>query len=184
MADCHALGYLVDPILDLTYGRGRFWTALPTLDVLGNDLDPTKGTVHHPFQSFPADDDTFGSVVFDPPYRIGGTPSTPNFDDAYGLDRVMSIDYVRQMIEDGTTEATRLASSFVLVKIQDHVSSGALRPLTAWTIQAAEAAGARLVDSLHVVGGRAQPAGRRQVRARHGYSTLLVFDRTTTANRR
>jgi len=175
MRDCGELGYLVEPVLDLTYGNGRFWSELPEIEVVKNDIDETRGDFHHDFRSFPSDDSTFGTVVFDPPYRIGGTPSTPDFDEAYGLNKVMSVGYVKGMIDDGVKEATRLASKFVLIKVQDHISSGVLQPLALWAITAGENAGAQLVDSLHVVGGRAQPKGRRQVRARHGYSTLLVL---------
>ena len=177
MEDCQTLGYLPEPILDLTYGKGAFWKTLPDLDILGNDLDPAKGTLHYDFRDFPAPADLFETVVFDPPYRAGGTPTTSAFDDAYGLDRVMSPSYVEGLIREGTAEAVRLAQSFVLVKLQDHVSSGRLQPLSSWAIEAATEAGARLVDSLHVIGGRPQPKGTRQVRARHGYSTLLVFEK-------
>jgi len=177
MEDCQALGYLPGTILDLTYGKGAFWKTLPDLDVLGNDLDTSKGAIHFDFRAMPMPDSTFETVVFDPPYRAGGTPTTAAFDDAYGLDRVMSPSYVEGLIREGAAEAVRLARSFVLVKLQDHVSSGRLQPLSSWAIEAATEAGARLVDSLHVIGGRAQPKGTRQVRARHGYSTLLVFEK-------
>jgi len=174
MVDCRALGYLTEPVLDLTYGKGRFWTLLPDLDVVGNDLDPTKGTVHHDFTATPWPTGSWSTVVLDPPYRLGGTPTTPDFDDAYGL-TARSATEVRDLIVAGTCEACRLAHHTVIVKIQDHTSSGVLQPLSTWVINAATLAGARLVDSLHVVGGRAQPSGRRQQRARHGYSTALVF---------
>lgn len=178
MIDCHRLEYVADPVLDLTYGQGLFWTDLEHLDVVANDLDPTKGDEHRDFTATGWPARSFGTVVFDPPYRLGGTPSTPDFDDRYGLETYRSHAEMREMIEAGTTEAVRLAGDFVIVKCQDHVSSGRLQPLTTWVTNAATEAGAVLVDSLHVIGGRAQPSGRRQVRARHGYSTALIFAQT------
>ena len=175
MLDCFRLGYIHEPVLDLTWGLGSFWTKLPGLAVVGNDADPRKGEIHHDFTAMPAPDNCAATTVFDPPYRLGGTPSTDRFDDAYGLDRYRTRAEMRAMIMTGTTEALRLASDFTLVKVQDHVSSGVLQPLTSWVITAAEATGATLLDSLHVIGGRAQPNGTSQRRARHRYSTLLVF---------
>lgn len=176
MVDCQRLGYLDGTILDLTYGKGSFWSKLPDLHVAKNDLHPDKGDFHHDFTNFPDDLGFWTSVVFDPPYRLGGTPSTPDFDDAYGLEEYRSPADVRSLIEGGTREACRLSVCHVLVKTQDHVSSGRLQPLTSWVIEAAQSTGAVLVDSLHVVAGRKQPPGRTQRRARHGYSTMLIFE--------
>jgi hypothetical protein len=163
--------------MPVAYGLGRFWCDLPDLDVHANDLHPDKGDTSHDFTDTPWPDRWWPCVVFDPPYRIGGTPSTPEFDDAYGIEVPRPAAEVRALIEDGTREAVRLSSEFVLVKVQDHVSSGRLQPLTKWVTEVAETAGARLVDSAHVEAGRAQPIGTRQVRFRHGYSTLLVMPR-------
>jgi hypothetical protein len=182
LVDCHRLGYLPEPILDLTYGKGAFWRRLPGLVVYDNDLHPNKGHFHHDFRSTPFPADRFPTVVFDPPYRLGGTPSTEAFDDAYGLEEYRAPKDVEALIRDGTREAVRLASKFVLVKTQDHVSSGRLQPLTNWVIDSAHAAGAQLLDSLHVVGGRAQPNGRGQSRARHAYSTMLIFRAARSAH--
>lgn len=179
MADCSVLGYLIDPVIDLTAGTGAFWSLLPDLDVHLNDLDPAKGRdSRKDFTATPWEDRSWGSVVYDPPYALRGASSDASFEDRYGLlGRYRSIADMRAMIEAGAREAVRIADSFTLIKVQDHVSSGVLRPLTVWATVAAEGAGAELVDTLHVVGGRAQPHGRRQVRARHAYSTLLVLRR-------
>jgi len=180
--DCYALGYLPEPILDLTYGRGTFWKRLPDLEIVGNDLDPAKGDHHHDFADTPWTDGAFPAVVFDPPYKGGGASSLPPGykwpDDHYGLGKaVLSPSDLERTYTEGVKEAARLASQFVLVKLQDHVSSGRLQPLSVWATNAALSSGLRLVDSLHVISGRVQPPGTRQVRARHGYSTLLVFEK-------
>ncbi len=183
MEDCAKLGYLLDPILDLTYGKGNFWSLLPDTRVYSNDLDPnieTDFTVD--FTSTLWAGNSWGSVVFDPPYRLGGTPSTPDFDNAYGINEYRTKADVKALIEQGTREACRIASSHVLVKVQDHVSSGVLQPQTTWVINAATP-DVVLVDTLHVIGGRPQPEGRTQKRARHGYSTLLVFTKKRPARK-
>lgn len=176
MLDCQRLGYLTEPVLDLTFGLGAFWNLLPDLDVTGNDIDPARGEYREDFQSTGWETGSWPTAVLDPPYRLGGTPSTPSFDAAYGIDVRRSSSEVESLIRRGTTEAVRVSSEHALVKVQDHISSGVLQPLTHWVCEAATEGGGRLVDSLHVVGGRAQPGGTRQVRARHGYSTLLVFE--------
>lgn len=180
MRDCARLGYLGGPsslVIDLTYGKGKFWTEVRPPRLVGNDLDPSGGASE--FRDFRATEwpTAFADVVvFDPPYRLGGTPSTPAFDEAYGLTEWRGRDAVRELIVDGTHEAVRIARGLVLVKVQDQVNGGRVHSQTSWVINAAEAMGGRFVDSLHVVGGRAQPSGRRQVRARHGYSTLVVLE--------
>jgi hypothetical protein len=178
MADCRRLDYLPSPVLDLTWGRGRFWRHLDLddLDVRGNDWDERLACEYHDdFRATRWPDNQWPTVVFDPPYRHGGTPSTADFDDRYGLSEYRSPTDLRALAADGLTEALRIASEIVLFKTQDHVSSGVLQPLVAEGIEVASQHGAVLLDSLHVLGGRAQPSGRRQVRARHSYSTLLVF---------
>jgi hypothetical protein len=175
MEDCAKLGYLVGPILDLTYGKGNFWTLLPDAKIYSNDLDENLETDYaEDFTSTPWAGNSWGTVVFDPPYRLGGTPTTPEFDLAYGINEYRTKADVKALIEQGTREACRIAGKYALVKVQDHVSSGVLQPQTTWVINAAPP-DAVLVDSLHVIGGRPQPEGRSQKRARHGYSTLLVF---------
>ena len=175
IVDLWTLGYLPEPILDLTYGHGKFWKRMPDLDVHANDLNPNKGKSHYDFRSTPWHRAQWPTVVFDPPYRCGGTPSDEDFDDRFGLEEYKSIGDVRALIEDGTREACRIAVAYVIVKVQDHISSASLQPETTWVVNAAESMGATLLDSLHVIGGRGQPAGRGQKRARHGYSTALVF---------
>lgn len=184
MEDCAQLGYVVGPILDLTYGKGNFWSLLPDTRVWTNDLDPNIETDYdEDFTSTTWPGNSWGTVVFDPPYRLGGTPTTPQFDQAYGIDQYRTKADVKALIEQGTREACRIAGKYAIVKVQDHVSSGVLQPQTAWVINAAPP-DAVLVDTLHVIGGRPQPEGRSQKRARHGYSTALVFTKKRPKRRK
>ncbi|MEM9516026.1 MAG: hypothetical protein AAGA42_14330 [Actinomycetota bacterium] len=165
----------MEPILDLTYGKGKFWNRLRELDVTRNDLHPLKGDVSEDFTATCWPDRSWPTVVFDPPYSLRGAKSDEDFEDAYGLDRYRSHAEMRESIEAGTREACRISSRWVLVKTQDQVSSYYLQSLTTWVINAALDSNARLVDSMHLLGGREQPKDRSQVRVRRGYSTMLVF---------
>jgi hypothetical protein len=182
MLDCQHLGYLdAVPMLDLTYGKGNFWSLLPDIGVWSNDLDPSLGThFSEDFTDTPWGDREWGATVLDPPYRMGGTPSTPDFDDAYGINEYRTHAQIRKLIEDGTREACRISSGITMIKVQDHVSSGVVQPQVNWVITAA-APYSKFVDSLHVIGGRPQSDGRKQKRARHGYSTLVVLTRKRPA---
>ena len=177
MADCAKLGYLTEPVLDATYGLGRMWrTHTPTL-LFTNDRH-TQADRHDDFRYLSFADGSFGSVVFDPPYKLNGTstgrgPSAA--DSAYGVGG----DYVpvaerHRLIIDGIAECARVTNRWLLVKCADQVSSGKVWFQTRIFADAGEDCGLTLVDQLHVQGYRPQPA-IRQVHARRDYSTLLVF---------
>lgn len=180
MADCAALGYLPEPVLDATYGEGRFWNDYRPRILITNDLDPTTGAQwHHDFRRLPQNSNSMRTVVLDPPYKLNGTshgtgPATS--DKGYGVDVYMPVAERHQMICDGITECVRVSHGYVLVKCMDQVNAGSVCWQTRLFADAGEAAGATLVDTLHVNGYRKQPEGRRQLHARRDYSTLLVFE--------
>lgn len=181
MADCAALGYLPEPVIDMTYGKGRFWTEYQPGELITNDLDETRGADYcENFCRLPFVGDSFGAAVFDPPYKLNGTgggggPATSDAD--YGVVARASIDGRHALMRLGLIEAFRITrpGGFVLAKCQDQVSSGKMQWQTDMLTRVAEERGHRKVDELHVRGYRAQPAGRRQRHARRDYSTLLVF---------
>jgi hypothetical protein len=181
MADCAALGYLPDQVLDLTYGLGRFWTVHRPSSLVTNDLDPTKGAYHEDWTTRTTwPDRSFGAVVLDPPYKLNGTSTGKGpaaSDSSYGVaGPYVTVAARHKMICDGIAEGARLARRYLLVKCQDQVVSGRVHWQTRIFADHAESIGLRLVDQLHVQGYRAQPAGRRQVHARRDYSTLLVLE--------
>lgn len=183
MADCAALGYLDGEVLDLTYGKGRFWTRHKPNLLYTNDLDPDTNADHHEdFTNTPWRSDRFDTVVFDPPYKLNGTGGSHASDQGYGVaGPYKSPEDKMILIYKGCREGLRLARRFLLVKCQDQVVSGAVRWQTHEVTQAVHEMNlngkyANLVDKLHVQGYRAQPPGRRQVHARRDYSTLLVFE--------
>lgn len=181
IADAHRLGYIAadDRVLDVTYGRGRFWSEWrPTL-LVGHDIDPLFAP-HGPadFTALPYADHSWDVVVFDPPYKLNGTSAHPS-DTAYGVGGP----YVRAgdrlgALAAGCREAARVARRVVLVKCQDQVVSGRKVWQTDIATNAVTADPEwRKADRLELFGSRPQPAGRRQVHSRTTTSTLLVFGR-------
>ena len=183
IADCARLGYLRSDwhTLDPTYGLGRFWSIWRPDHLTASDLNPERSPgPPADFTALPHPEATFDAVVFDPPYKLNGTPSDPDI--AYGVDVVASWRDRHQLIRDGITECARVTSpeGHLLVKCQDQVVSGAVRWQTHEFTAHAAAHGCRLVDQLHLRSYRPQPAGRRQVHARRNYSTLLVLQKAAS----
>lgn len=178
IGDVRRLGYLDGHVLDATYGLGRFWTEWqPEHDGLyGTDLDPTKARdCCADFTRLPFRDNSFDSVVFDPPYRLNGTPDQA-FDDGYGIATYTRWQDRMTLIIDGAVECARVTRNHLLVKCQDQVSSGQVRWQTDDITTAVTATGFRKKDRFDLVTPqRPQPAGRKQVHARRNHSTLLVF---------
>lgn len=175
MVEVAQLGYLVEPVIDLTYGRGNFWNEYRPLDFCANDAHPDRGVTHEDFRATLFGTGQFETVVFDPPYKLAGTPASGEMDDAYGTDAPRTRAEVLALLVGGIAEGSRITRRYLLVKTQDQVSSGAVRWQTQAAIDTARALELRLVDSFHFRSGRPQPAGRRQIHARRNYSTLLVF---------
>jgi hypothetical protein len=182
IADCNRLGYLAGPVLDVTYGRGAFWSAYRPRDLTTNDLDPTLGAQHHhDFRHLPWADRCFATVVYDPPYKLSGTSKRRGasaLNARYGIgDDYLPVNERHALIVGGLIEVCRVARSFVLAKCADQVASGRVHWQTDMLTAAAVRAGWRKVDALFVVSYREQPTGTAQVHARRDYSTLLVFGR-------
>ncbi len=174
---CRELGYLRDHVatLDATYGMGTFWTKWkPEGWFIGNDIDPDKGAYTGDFTDLRWEDCSFEQVVFDPPYKLNGTPDGA-VDYRYGVHEVRTWQQRMELIEAGVKECARVTASILLVKCQDQVVSGhvvwQVDEVTRWATEC----GLVKVDLLHYQGGREQPSGRRQVHARRNYSSLIVF---------
>lgn len=184
IADCFTMGWLSDSALtaDVTYGGGKFWTVRRPKLLVASDANPAKSPIGVPvdYTALPWPDRFFDDIVFDPPYKLNGTstgrgPSAS--DESYGVDRsYRPWKEVHADIRAGIDETVRCLhpGGHLLIKCQDQVSSGRVRWQTREFADHAESLGLRLVDSLILPGGTEQPAGRRQVHARHNYSTLLV----------
>lgn len=170
--DCARLGYLEGRVLDVTYGKGRWWTVWRPDDLTTHDLK-TDGV---DFRELPHPNKSFDAIAFDPPYKLNGTP-TVKVDEPYGVDVVSTRQERHQLIRDGMKECDRVLApqGHLLLKCQDQVSGGKVRWQTHEFAAYGESLGLRLVDSLLMLAHRAQPDGVRQVHARRNYSTLLIF---------
>lgn len=188
IADVARLGWITDDdlVLDATYGLGRFWTTYHPPLLVGLDLDPTKSQTGWgvDFRDLPYDDAVFDVVVFDPPYKLNGTPALGEFDAGYGIAEPTDWRSRMALILDGARECARVAKKHLLVKCQDQVVSGQVRWQTDAVTEAVTGLGFRKADRFDFGAGRGrkQPPGRRQVHARHDASQLLVFTRGNVDN--
>ena len=182
IADCATLGYLRPGwrTLDPTYGYGTFWQKwqpYPGL-LVACDLEKGKSPLGYgvDFRDLPWEDGAFDCVVFDPPYKLNGTPDEV-VDERYGVETPRTWQERMELCRAGIKECARVynGKGYFLVKCQDQVSSGKVRWQTIDFTAAAEECGLGLVDRFDFLGGRPQPEGRRQVHARRNSSQLLVF---------
>ena len=181
MLHCRMLGYLKDDdrVLDSTYGSGSFWSKYRPALLATNDLDPgSAAEMHHDFrtlaQLLPV---KFEVVVFDPPYKLNGTPSGP-MDYRYGVGISARWQDRMALCEQGIVALAPLASRHLFIKCMDQVVSGQVRWQSRIFADVAEAQGFVLEDMLLVPSGRPQPTGRTQKHSRRNYSNLLVLRRT------
>lgn len=180
------LGYLRSNCvtLDCTYGEGVFWKKWRPSPgyLIGTDLVPRKCLPPmgpSDFTRLPFRTNAFGAVVFDPPYKLNGTPN-PETDERYGVDVPMTWQERHALIRAGMDECYRCLSrrGYLLLKCQDQVSSGKVRWQTDEFTAHAASLGLKKVDRLDMLGtSREQPGGRRQVHAHGRPSTLLVFQK-------
>lgn len=181
---CKQLGYLQDGwiILDPTYGdEGTMWKEWHPTTLHYHDLKLDKVD----FRELPYSDAFFDAIVLDGPYKLNGTP-TESVDMRYGVDVKATWQERIQLICDGIDECMRVLKpkGFLLIKCMDQVSSGQNRWQTRIFADRAERNGARLVDMLHMQGGREQPRDRRQVHSRRNYSTMLITQKDATPRKK
>lgn len=179
--DCARLGYLRSDwkTLDPTYGLGTFWKRWRPTDLVMCDLMEAKSPIGYSvdFTALPFADRSFDCVVFDPPYKLNGTPDEA-VDARYGVHVPTRWQDRMVLIRRGIEECARvLGDGYLLLKCQDQVCSGRKRWQTDEFTKHADLCGLGKVDRLDLDSYRPQPNGRRQVHARTNTSTLLVFKR-------
>lgn len=179
--DVARLGYLRKEwrTLDCTYGYGTFWKIWQPDELVASDGAVDRSPIGYAvdFTDLPWGTREFYVVVFDPPYKLNGTPDTEGVDERFGVHKVTRWQDRIDLMRRGLVECARVADHHLLVKCQDQVCSGKVRWQTTEMIRTAEKCGFGLVDRFDFLGGRPQDPERGQVHARHNSSQLLVFRR-------
>lgn len=169
----------LDDVVDVTYGRGLWWTLHRPARLVEHDL-ALDGV---DFRRLPEADRSVRCVAFDPPYvPVGGrdTSTVPDFLRRYGLvDAPTGPGELRELIAGGLAEILRVLEpgGLALVKSMNYVCGGRHRPQAVWTLVDAERLGYGVVTQyVHVTGPGPQPAGRRVRSPRANYSVLAVLE--------
>jgi hypothetical protein len=183
IADFAELGYFEGLVLDMTYGKGRFWKQHRPDNLVTNDLNPaSEARFHHDFTALPGDwGQWFDMAVLDPPYKLNGTASRggpATSDDDYGVGGEYRTPSGRhELMRRGLTEAARVSRRYVLVKCMDQVVSGSFHWQVDIMTEHAKSLGLRKVDSGLVYGYREQPMkGRKQKHLHRDFSTAIMFE--------
>jgi len=156
------LGYIEDDVFDATYGRhGGFWTDWRPDDLTTNDLNAEYVDHHYDFRALPFGERSFTTVVFDPPYKLNGTPTMGDMDSRFGVGQRMTRDEKLAMIRDGAIECWRITDERLLVKVMDQVVGGRVRWMARMVTDALEPLGASLADQFQfLITPRPQPPRR------------------------
>lgn len=179
IADVGSMGFIKGKVLDATFGMGIFWNDFKPDELVTNDLHVESADFHYDYRQFPEDwENEFETVVFDPPYKLNGTPDNELVDVRYGVHRKQSVKDRMDSIIDGAKECYRCVKKggFLLVKVQNQVSSGRMWFQTDLVTQALNELGAKKVAELHFLRTpRPQPSGRAVKHPRSNFSTLMIF---------
>lgn len=186
-------------VVDVTYGRGLFWTHYRPARLVAHDL-ALDGV---DFRTLPEADGTVDVLVFDPPYipqggrdsstidgpRIPGGANVSGGDgflERYGLvDGPRTVVELDELFRAGLKEASRVlrAGGRLLVKCSDYVTSGRYVSGRHRVVGAALDLGFIQVDEfVHYSGTGPQPLTdadgnpRRQYHSRRAHSFLVVFE--------
>jgi hypothetical protein len=184
IAHAAQIGWLPEPVFDATYGNGRFWTVHRPRELVTNDLyKPADHSWDWEHEAITAGHDwwrAFGAVVWDPPYKLQGSPSKKfePMNSAYGVDLPRTPGQINSMLVAGAINCAALVrpGGFLLAKCQDQIVCGRFTSQTTTIRNVVEALpGMRFESWLHLT-STARPQ-RSQVKPRNNYSTLLAFKR-------
>lgn len=183
--------YLTGSVLDVTYGKGKWWDRFTPEPFTYHDLHTVDGI---DFRDLPHDDDSFDAVCFDPPYIISGSPSTDRlcaeFQDRFGIGtqnlaaaRNTASGEVRfqVLLAAGLAECVRVARRYVLVKCMEFAQGNHAKTdfhdipflMTKWALDLG------CVKHDQIVHNAGTGPGGHNIttikRARRAHSYLLVF---------
>jgi len=169
-----------DTVVDVTYGRGNFWTVYRPDNLIAHDI-AIDGV---DCRRLPEVDASVDVLVFDPPYIAQGgrdTSTTPDFIDRYGLrEAPRNHAELLELFRDGIVEAARVLrpGGRLLVKCMDYVVGGTYRTVRHDVVACAMASGFQQVDEfVHYSGTGPQPNIAKQRTSRRSHSFLCVFRR-------
>jgi hypothetical protein len=164
------LGYLDGTVLDVTHGKhGGFWKVWRPDKLTTSDL-------YHPadhawdYHALPCLDREYDSVVFDPDYKLRGTPALGDMDERFGTSTKKTRDAILDQILAGARECYRVARVHLLVKCMDQVEGGHTRWQGDTVTRAIEELGGEKLDEFYLLGGgMPQPKDRtKKCPACHG----------------
>lgn len=168
--------YLAGSALDITYGRGKWWTRYRPEPFGCHDIE-LDGV---DFCALPEGAGSYDTVCFDPPYiPSGGPPTTAGaarLRSGFGITPGRSNRTLDGLWSGGFAEACRVARSWVLVKCMEYASSEFVDVPARFKAWAPEH-GYRLHDQIVHLAGTG-PGGHNiweAKRTRRAHSYLLVF---------
>lgn len=181
IADAAKLGYLRGTVLDPTYGEGVWWNTWRPRRLIAHDIQLDAVD----FCALPYKAHRFGTIAYDPPYKLNGTPD-PIVDAPYGVDIPARWQDRMALCIEGATECVRVLApgGHLLWKCQNQVCSGRVRWQVDVFTQHAESLGLVKVTQFNKIGGRPQPKRKGQVHPENNYSTLLVLRKPLPKKRR
>lgn len=172
-----AVGGLLDliqarePILDTTYGNGTFWKS-STRRVVGSDIALDRARdVAADFSCLPFRDDSFSTVIFDPPFH----PYVNSAEEVWYKGMGSNERELKASFERGIRECWRVSSRHLLVKCQGFIHNHAPQWMPLWAIQIC----GEPFEWLVVRRGHKRISGRwvttRSLRRNH--ADYLIFDK-------
>lgn len=159
--------------LDMTYGKGRFWTEPTGLYVAGCDIDPKRAPYQvADFRDLPFEPKSFDLAVFDPPYLTDtgrGKPSV--IGSRFGS--FPTIEALKSAVRIGCKQARRVSRVGCIVKVQDYIHASRLVPMSLWVIEAL----GEPFDLLHLRSPSKirDPKWTRQLSIWRNHATFLCF---------
>jgi hypothetical protein len=170
--------------LNMTSGRGRFWSPncpVP-VTVTGLDRAPLRARdVCGDIRSLPFADGSFDVCIVDPPYQWDMGKVKPSvMGGRFGTYR--SATEARDSIEQGSREAWRVARLGIVVKVQDYVHASRSWWLSRWV---QDVIPAEPYDFLHLTRGRKMndPKWKRQLSIRRRHATFWVWRKDGAVHR-